>query len=148
MSRAALRSVPSGTPAVALGPVAKLRLAVEIVSDYARVRWWLSRRTLPATVARVRRSGGGPVRETGDARATAFRLARAMGRTLEPLPTDSRCLMRSLVLSALLSRRGIGSTLVIGTRSLPDFSAHAWVEVDGGAVLPDGSGEYGRILEI
>jgi hypothetical protein len=137
---------PPDTSALSLP--AKLQLVAEIVTAYGRVRWWLTRSTVPATVARVRR--GVPRLDSGvtDGQAAAFRLARAVGRTLGPLPADSRCLMRSLVLTALLSHRGIGSTLVIGTRSLPDFAAHAWVEVDGRAVLPDGRGEYGRLVEM
>jgi hypothetical protein len=148
MSRAVSKPVLPGTRVGTLGLVRKVRLGAEIVSHYGHVRWWLSRGTLPATVARTRRPSGRPVRPASDPSRTAVRLGRAVGRTLDRLPADSRCLMRSLVLTALLSRRGISSTLVIGTRSEPDFSAHAWVEVDGGAVLPDGSGEYGRILEI
>jgi Transglutaminase-like superfamily len=132
----------------ALSIPAKLRLVVEIVAAYGRVRWWLTRDTVPATVGRVRKRLPHPVLGVSDDQAAAVRLARAVGRTLDPLPADSRCLMRSLVLTALLSHRGIGSTLVIGTRSHPAFAAHAWVEVDGRAVLPDGRGEYGRLLEI
>jgi Transglutaminase-like superfamily len=132
----------------ALSLAAKLRLVAEIVAAYGRVRWWLTRSTVPATVARVRSQVPRPDSGVTDGQAAAFRLARAVGRTLDPLPADSRCLMRSLVLTALLSHRGIGSTLVIGTRSLPDFTAHAWVEVGGRPVLPNGGGEYGRLVEI
>jgi Transglutaminase-like superfamily len=132
----------------ALSLAAKLRLVAEIVAAYGRVRWWLTRSTVPDTVARVRSRVPRPDFGVTDGQAAAFRLGHAVGRTLDPLPADSRCLMRSLVLTALLSHRGIGSTLVIGTRTVPDFAAHAWVEVGGRAVLPDGRGEYGRLVEI
>jgi Transglutaminase-like superfamily len=127
---------------------AKLWLAAEIVAAYAQVRWSLKRRTLVGTVERARRFTPDTAGSASVTLPTAYRLARAVGRTLEPLPADSRCLMRSLVLTRLLSRRGIISKLVIGTRSGPEFAAHAWVEVEGLPVLPDGSGEYGRILEM
>jgi len=132
----------------ALSLQAKLRLVTEIVAAYGRVRWWLSRGTVPETVARIRRRGRRSHAAPSVGQGAAVRLARVVGRTLDPLPADSRCLMRSLVLTTLLSHRGIDSTLVIGTRSVPDFAAHAWVEVDGRAVLPDGGGEYGRLVEI
>ena len=126
----------------------KLWLAAEIVAAYVQVRWSLRRRTLVATVERARRSAPDAAGSPSSTLPTAYRLARAVGRTLEPLPADSRCLMRSLVLTRILSRRGITSTLVIGTTPGPEFAAHAWIEVDGLPVLPDGSGEYGRILEV
>jgi hypothetical protein len=132
----------------ALSLAAKLRLVAEIVAAYTRVRWWLTRGTVPDTVARVRSRAPRSDVDVVGVPPVVFRLARAVGRTLDPLPADSRCLMRSLVLTALLSHRGIGSTLVIGTRTVPDFAAHAWVEVGGHAVLPDGRGEYGRLVEI
>jgi hypothetical protein len=132
----------------ALSLAAKLLLVAEIVAAYGRIRWWLARDTVPATVARVRRRAPQPDSDVHHGQAVAFRLGHAVGRTLDPLPADSRCLMRSLVLTTLLSQRGIGSTVVIGTRSLPDFAAHAWVEVGGRAVLPDGRGEFGRLVEI
>ncbi len=52
-------------------------------------------------------------------------------KTLRPLPFDSRCLARSLVLVSVLSRRGIDSVLVIGVAVEPKFTAHAWVESGG-----------------
>lgn len=131
-----------------LGASAKIRLAAEILLSYARVRWLLRRFGFSVTVERVRRASASSYRHDAGDEAVALRLARAVARTLNPVPTDSRCLMRSLVLTALLSARGIRSTLVIGTRTTPDFAAHAWVEVDGRPVLPDGSGDYGRLLEI
>ncbi len=54
--------------------------------------------------------------------------------------------MRSLVLTAMLARRGIPSSVVIGVRPEPEFAAHAWVESDGAAVLPPG--RYGRVVEV
>jgi hypothetical protein len=77
---------------------------------------------------------------------TARRLGRAVHRTLALLPTDSRCLIRSLVLTRVLARRAIPNTLVIGVRKAPEFEAHAWVEHNGQPVLP--AGEYTRLTEL
>jgi hypothetical protein len=54
--------------------------------------------------------------------------------------------MQSLVLVGLLSRRGIGSVLVVAVRSDPDFRAHAWVEHNRRPLLPTGG--YGRLVEL
>jgi hypothetical protein len=75
-------------------------------------------------------------------------LAHAVGRVLLFLPTDSRCLVRSLVLLALLERRGVASMLVIGVRAEPEFAAHAWIEYEGETLLPSGGGQYARMVEI
>lgn len=77
---------------------------------------------------------------------TALRLGRAVSRTLAVLPTDSRCLIRSLVLTRILARRSIPHKLVIGVRNEPEFIAHAWVEHEGRPVLP--AGEYTRLTEL
>ena len=69
-------------------------------------------------------------------------------RTLSPLPADSRCLVRSLVLVRLLARRGLPATLVLGASNTDGFEAHAWVEQDGRAVLPTGGGRFERLAEL
>lgn len=87
--------------------------------------------------------------EPNHAAALAIRLGQAVVRTLMLLPTDSRCLIRSLVLLRLLSRRGIGSTLVIGVRHGDQpFAAHAWVEYQQIPLLASGGGHFARLLEI
>lgn len=78
----------------------------------------------------------------------AHRLGRAVQRTLRLVPGDTRCLTRSLVLTQLLSRRGIPAKLVIGARATPSFLAHAWVECAGRPVLPAGDGSFGRLVEL
>jgi hypothetical protein len=122
---------------------ARVRLAAEILASYVRVRWLMARLDLPEAVARLRagdRNGVGSV--------NPFHMAGATARVLSLLPTDSRCLMRSLVLVRMLAVRGVASTLVIGVRTDPDFAAHAWVEWEGAGLLPTGSGEYRRLTEI
>jgi hypothetical protein len=63
--------------------------------------------------------------------AEASSMAAAVTRVLAALPGDDRCLVRSLVLVELLARRGIDSTLVVGTGKPPRFTAHVWVELEG-----------------
>jgi transglutaminase superfamily protein len=132
-----------------LARVTKLALGLEILAAYARVRWLLWRGDLVTTLKRVRADGEGPgFRALRHDDLGGQRLGNAVGRTLRVLPTDSRCLMRSLVLSSLLARRQIDSSLVIGVRSGPSFAAHAWVEHEGEALLPDGDDRYLRLVEL
>jgi transglutaminase superfamily protein len=129
-----------------LGARAKLGLIAEILVAYVPA-WRLVRTNdLAAMVTGARRVSPVPVDLPPSVeRELSFRLGRAVIRTLAVLPTDSRCLIRSLVLSRLLARRGISSTLVIGVRRNPHFLAHAWVERDAEAVLP--AGQFERLLE-
>ena len=82
-----------------------------------------------------------------DANLAARRLARAVGRGAARLPRETRCLPQAMALQWLLSRRGLGATLVIGVRpgavrgGLDDL--HAWV-VRGGEVLIGQSDETHR----
>jgi hypothetical protein len=139
---------PPETPALPpLSPLDRLRLAAEVLSVYMRVRWGLWRGDLNTTLLALRDLSPGQ-RWTEPNRASFWqgvRLAKATTRTLAVLPTDSRCLMQSLVLIGLLSRRRISSVLVIGVKSKPDFQAHAWVEHDDQPLLP--SGEFRRLVE-
>lgn len=138
-----------------LTPWGKLRLGVEVLATYCQVRWWMRGQTLEDLVTKLRDGqGGGPSHApdtlTDDAAAQrlgALRLGRAVSRTVRLLPTDSRCLVRSLVLTRLLGRRGVPSSLVIGVMSEPQFAAHAWVEHAGTPVLPSGTG-YERLVEV
>jgi hypothetical protein len=131
-------------------PVAtKAALAAEVLAAYARVRLLLARRPLPETLKALRGCDASPaLRETHEGMPwVGLRLAQVAIRTLEPLPTDSRCLMRSLVVLRMLARRGIDSRLVIGVQPGTTFQAHAWLEHDGGALLDPGSADFKRILE-
>jgi transglutaminase-like putative cysteine protease len=119
-------------------PRDKAALAAEILSTYRRARRLLREQELVTAVEQL--TAGRPERASDDRdRVIALRLGRAVIRTLKLPGADSRCLMHSLVLVALLARRGIESSLVIGTRSGPDFAAHAWVEHQGAPLLPDSS---------
>jgi hypothetical protein len=65
-----------------------------------------------------------------------LRIARAAVLVLRLLPTDTRCLMRSLVVLGLLARRGRTATLVIGVEPGRAFRAHSWLERGGHPILP------------
>ena len=135
-----------------LSPVQKLSLAREVVATYVRIRWTLARgKSVPETVEMLRAAAPSSEGPPGDDRAetlVGLRLGRAVGKTLGVLPADARCLIRSLVLTSLLARRGIASSVVIGVKAEPEFGAHAWVESGGTPLLPPGEGEFTRLVEI
>ena len=121
----------------------KLALALEVLRAYVRVRRELRRETLTEALARLRTPGAGTT-----SAAEMPRLARAVRRTLRLLPADTRCLSQSLVLTALLARRGVVSTLVIGVSPGESFGAHAWVEHQGVPLLPPYESEFQRLTEL
>jgi Transglutaminase-like superfamily len=126
----------------------KLAIAVEILTTYVHVRWLLWRNDLPTAVETLR--GPSDHLERGDLRRQAIgvRLGKAVGRTLRFLPFDSRCLVRSLVLTRMLARRGIESKVVIGVGIEPEFSAHSWVESEGIELLPAFEDKHRRLVEL
>lgn len=139
-------------PGYRLPPHLKFILAAEIVLIYAATRLRLSRRSLGEVVSLIRsrppRRLPGLEPGSQEAQLAAARLGSAVQRTLRALPSDTRCLTESLVLSSALIARGIPSSLVIGARSKPDFAAHAWVEHQGRPLLPQRDFDGYRLLEI
>ena len=127
----------------------RLRTASEVYATYCRVRWWLFRLTFPAAVAAARDVAPvGPGTVTAEQQTAAgIRLGRVVERTLRRVPFDSRCLVKALVLTRMLSRRGIDSSLVIGVRGPSEFVAHAWLERDGIALL-ETAPEFRRLSEL
>jgi hypothetical protein len=128
----------------------KLLLGVEILATYARIRWLMRDQNALEAVPRIRGRSVSPERFPGtsdESYLAGVRLGRIVVRTLSPLPYDSRCLFRSLTLSALLERRGIPAKLVIAVRQEP-FAAHAWVEHAGRPLLPPGSPGFERVVEL
>ncbi len=147
---AALATEPHARLPVAL----QLALFVEILAVYAVTLVRMRRQDVRDVAAR---GWPGPARDRADlsgARVSAeqARVARRLGwavtRTLMVLPTDSRCLVQSLVLKRLLATREIPSRLVIGARSDGPFMAHAWIECDSVAVLPARGYEDSRLVEL
>ena len=133
-----------------LSPGKKAQLMWEILASYAVARGAMRTNKLAEAASRVRRIRGraSPRVAPEDRQYAALHLASAVNRVLGKLPTDSRCLARSLVLTSLLAHRGIDSSLVIGVRSEPEFAAHAWVELDGRALLPPGDQFMQRMVEV
>ncbi len=119
----------------------RVRLVAEILMVYRRARRLMRSVNLERSLAALRHvvPGRTDTRTPDQQRFAAVRLGRAVVLVLALLPTDRRCLVRSLTLTALLARRGIPTLLVLGVR--PDgsqpFLAHAWVEYEGQAVTPD-----------
>ena len=130
----------------------KITLATEILASYVTARWMMRRGEIRdvvlATRARLPQAPAAPQRAAPDTAVTAARLGYAVARTLRPLPADSRCLVQALVLSRLLSERGIPSTLVIGAHSQPEFAAHSWVEYEGRPVLSPAGFDDSRLVEL
>jgi hypothetical protein len=133
----------------------RVRLATEILLAYAHARRELRRSPIADVVSGLRSwqpdaaaRPGSTTHSGASALAEARRLGHAVTRLLAFVPGDTRCLVRSLVLTRLLARRGIPAKLVIGARAAPDFLAHAWVEYAGDPVLAAGDGSFGRLVEL
>jgi hypothetical protein len=115
------------------------------------VRWAIRGDDLRGAVARLRRDfSEASVATAGadDRHGMASRLGYVVSSILRLLPTDSRCLMRSLVLTRLLARRGVPSTLIIGVSAAPEFAAHAWVELAGRPLLFSYGPAFSRLVEL
>ena len=81
-----------------------------------------------------------------DTRTLAIRLGAMVSKVLAVLPTDDRCLIRSLVTLRMLEARGIPAILVLGVTTQDGFGAHAWVEHQRLPVLP--TAHHDRLLEL
>jgi hypothetical protein len=127
-------------------PGSKIGLALEILIAYMAMWRALGHSDVLRMAAKARDVRSGPPASDSLEHQLARRLGKAVGKVLRLLPTDSRCLIRSLVLVRILSRRAIPSTIVIGVRRSAGFEAHAWVEHGGEAILP--AGEYTRLTEL
>lgn len=130
-----------------LGPISKARLAAEVTWTYLQVKRALRGVDLPTALARIRDVRGEPRRDAVTTGA-GLRLGRAVSGTLRALPTDSRCLMQSLVLTRMLARRGGAGIVVIGVKPGEAFGAHAWVELDHDPLLPTFGGEFVRLVDL
>lgn len=126
-----------GIPVGSVGRGHRVRIVLEVLCTYP-VMLRALRRTSPAAMVGVARTIGSPAVEippTG-ARCEAERLGAIVGAVLDRLPTDSRCLIQSLVLTRLLARRSIDARVILGVSVDAGFKAHAWVEHEGSPVLP------------
>jgi hypothetical protein len=126
--------------------VERLELVVEVFVTYVVVRWQVRRRELPAAVAALR-EGRWP-RYIAVVGREPRALAGAAERVVARIPGDSRCLMRSLVVLAMLARRGVDARLILAARPAPRFAAHAWVERNGDPLLPTRGFGDARLTEL
>jgi hypothetical protein len=65
----------------------------------------------------------------------AARVGRTVARVSSRLPWHPTCLRQSLAVKRMLARRDIACRLHLGVRSATVGEAHAWVTVDGRAVV-------------
>jgi hypothetical protein len=126
-------------------PPAKARLGAEIAWTTLRVRRLVQRNDLPTVLERCRAAVSQPV--PVPSRDEVVRISRAVRRTLGALPGDSRGLVASLVLIAVLARRGVAASLVVG-RPRNGFGAHAWVEVGGLPALPAAKDKFAHLVAL
>jgi hypothetical protein len=136
-------------PRVLLPARLRLALILEILTVYAVTLVRMRAQNIRELTARGRQTEPLDDSRASEERAhLAKRLGWAVTRTLTILPTDSRCLVQSLVLQQLLVARSIPSHVVIGARSDGPFMAHAWVECNSVPVLPVRGYENSRLVEL
>jgi hypothetical protein len=125
-------------------PPANVRLGAEIAWTTLRVRRLVHRNDLPTALERCRAAVPHPPVPSRD---EVVRISRAVRRTMGVLPGDSRGLVASLVLIAVLARRGVDASLVVG-RPRNGFGAHAWVEVRGLPALPAAKDKFAQLAAL
>lgn len=76
---------------------------------------------------------GWKVNTTTDGSGIVDKVCMAVNYACIWYPKQSLCLQRSFVTTYLLRKHGVRAQMVLGAQKLP-FKAHAWVEVDGGAI--------------
>jgi hypothetical protein len=123
-------------------------LALEVLRAYGLARWLMRRRPLPEALAALRATRARPGPPTDDRVPLGRHLAWATVRTIDPLPVDSRCLVRALVLTRLLARRSLACTFVLSAAPGPAFEAHAWVELDGQALLMPAGADHRQLVRL
>ena len=124
---------------------AKALLGLEVATTYLQVHAALRRRDFRAVVAELRVADTPAQR---DPQLAAARLAAIVRRTLANAPPRSRCLVQSLVLTRVLARRGIESSLVIAVSPGRHFAAHAWVETAGIELLPPAGSPFRTLIRL
>ena len=146
-----MRSYPvMPPPAGALRPGEKLRLAAEIAGLYGVARMRLRRGNFPNVLERMRSEEVrvDPPEDSASRLAVGRALGSVTSRMLTVLPGDGRCLTQSLVMTGLLTRRGIDSKLVLAVYPGEQLAAHAWVEYNGSALLEPAAPPLERLTEL
>jgi hypothetical protein len=117
-------------------PWQRFRLVGEVLVTYVPLLRLLRRNDAQAMVEGARCTRARIVVPASEHHETAVRLGHVTNAVLSRLPSDKRCLIRSLVVVRLLANRSIDADLIIGVRNDEGFQAHAWVEHAGRPVLP------------
>lgn len=127
------RGFPGSAKSAMLGVVWALRALGTVVA----VRVVLSREGFAEARSRARevRPRGG-----GATSGAVHGVVRGVWIASRVVPGARNCLVRSLAVYRLLVRGGRAPVLRIGVRTDDAFAAHAWVEVDGEVVTPEGPG--------
>lgn len=133
-------------PVGQVGLITRVRVVLEILIAYAPLARRLHGNDIAELIALARRPGPRDAVDEVEQHQVAIRLGKMVLQVLRVLPTDARCLIRSLVLLRLLDRRSIDATLVIGVHTEGEFGAHAWVEQLARPVLP--TGRVTRLVEL
>jgi hypothetical protein len=131
---------------------AKLVLGAEALAALAHARLILHR-TAPEDV--LRRNAAAAVRVASSRHTVAqaeaaegcARIAFVIPRMALRLPWRADCLVQSLAGQAMLRRRGIASTIAVGTARHPDgrFEAHAWLVCENDVIL---GGDIARFVPL
>lgn len=79
----------------------------------------------------------------------AIEARKAVLRAAEAIPVKTNCLDRAIALWWLLNSRGLSAELQIGVRLDPGkgLRAHAWVEVEGDALLDEMAAQFESLQE-
>ena len=105
------------------------RTAVEVVLLAVWVEVAIRVMPFSRLLDRMKRVSGTPA---ASAAIEYSRLLRFVAVAYDVLPLPATCLRQSLVLHALLARRGVPSRLCLGVkRNGTALAAHAWIECDG-----------------
>ena len=130
----------------------RVLLATEILLVYGRVRRLFRKATLPELLEHLRAPSNNRLipLPLEDADHDGKKLGDVVIRVLDPLPFDSRCLMRSLVLLRLLERRGKQSELVIAFQKSGEHAleAHAWIVLAGRPLLTPALNGYRHLVTL
>jgi hypothetical protein len=81
-----------------------------------------------------------PPHQPGAMGATVSRISWAIETAARVLPWKPLCLPQAVTAKWMLRRRGIPSTLYLGTDPASNYDAHAWVRV-GGVIVTGGADE-------
>lgn len=120
-------------------PAPDRRRAVEATAELIRAS--LELRLLPSdrTVGLLGtvHPAGTEDRAGPDGLREATRVGHTAARVAARLPWRPTCLRQALAVQRMLHRRAIPNRLHLGVTSAPEAEAHAWITVDGQAVVGD-----------